>query len=99
VKKRYDLVLILAVAALAGCAFNAPLLVEKTRTASGTNSTETVRALRIPSIAVWPATSTIESQKATLGKSFIVGTAGEKLDGGGTNVTEALKELNKLLGR
>jgi len=83
-----------------GCAINAPYLTETTTRAVGTNTVETThRAMRIPTVALWPATATLESQKAALGKTLSVGTVGERADGGGTNITQTLVELNKLLGR
>ncbi|KAB2669835.1 MAG: hypothetical protein DVB31_05455 [Verrucomicrobia bacterium] len=82
---------------LSGCALNSPTITETTR--SGTNGTETARVLRVRSWALWPATADIATQKATLGKTFSVGTTGEHLDSGGTNVTETLVQLNRLLGK
>lgn len=86
-----------AAAWLNGCALNSPTLTETTRT--GTNGTETARVLRVRSWALWPATADIANQKATIGKTWSVGTTGEHLDGGGTNVTETLVQLNRLLGK
>ena len=102
--KRFRLPFIAAAAAAlaiggCGCAMNSPRLVETTRTTSGTNVTETRRELRMPTVALWPATSTLESQRASLGKTFSVGTSGVREDGGGTNTVETLVQLNRLLGR
>lgn len=79
-----------------GCALNRPFLTETT---TGTNGVTTTRTLKVTTLALWPATTTLERQKATLGKTLGLGTEGLKEDGGGTNVVEALRAIDSILGR
>lgn len=88
------LTLILSGLLLSGCALNHPKFVLETTTKDGTTEK---RTLSINTFALWPATTDLAKQKATLTpKSFSLGTEGLKEDGGGTNVVEFVKELNKL---
>ena len=73
-----------------GCAVNRPVFSETT--ADGTR-----RELRVSSWALWPATVDLARQKASLGKTFTLGTDGLREDGGGTNVTESLRLLKAIL--
>lgn len=83
---------------LCGCAFNAPKFNETIAvTATNGVTTTTTRTLRVPSFALWPATTTIDKQRASLGKTFSLGTTGINEDGGGTNMVEALKALSELV--
>ena len=80
----------------AGCAVNRPHLTESI---TGTNGVTTVRSLKVTTFAIWPATASLEKQKATLGKTMGVGTEGLREDGGGTNVIGALQALDSILGK
>jgi hypothetical protein len=79
-----------------GCAVNRPVLTE---TVTSTNGTVTTRSMKVTTFALWPATTSLEKQRVTLGKTFGVGTEGLKEDGGGTNVVEALRSLDSILGK
>ena len=91
---------ILAIATLAclatGCAINRPVLTE---TVTGTNGVITTRQLKVTTFLVWPATQSIERQRASLGKTISVGQSGIEQEGGGTNVVEALKSIDSILGK
>ncbi len=87
--------LLLALSAT-GCAYNRPSLTE---TITGTNGIITTRTLTMRSYVVWPATSALEKQKATIGKTMGVGTEGLGQEGGGTNVVEALRAIDSILGK
>jgi hypothetical protein len=97
--KRTALVLSgLAVANLiVGCAFNRPHLVEES---TGTNGVHLRRELIVPTWALWPATTDLAKQKVSLTKGgFSVGTEGLAEQSGGTNVVEALKSIDSILGK
>lgn len=80
----------------AGCAVNRPHLTE---TVTSTNGVTTTRTLKVNTFAIWPATTSLERQKATLGKTMGLGTEGLREDGGGTNLVDALRALDSILGR
>lgn len=85
---------------LTGCALNRPRLSERITT-TGTNGVVTVneRTLKVTSVAIWPAHTELERQTASVGKILSTGTSGLSQEGGGTNVVEALKALDSILGR
>jgi hypothetical protein len=58
-----------------------------------------VLEIKTPVWALWPATTELSKQKATAGKTLALGTETLREDSGGTNVVEALKQLNDLLGK
>lgn len=89
-------VALLGVLFSAGCTVNRPHFTETT---TGTNGVITTRTLSVPTFAVWPATTALDKQRASLGKTFTLGTEGLREDGGGTNVVEALRALDSILGR
>ena len=84
------------VALFSSCAYNRPLFTESI---VSTNGTITTRNLSVRTFALWPATTQVEKQKATLGKTFSLGTTGLNEDSGGTNVVEALKAIDSILGK
>lgn len=80
----------------AGCAYNRPVMRMETRATNGVVSlTET----SVRTFALWPATSTVDAQKVANGKTQTVGTTGLEQQGGGTNLVEALKALDSILGK
>jgi hypothetical protein len=82
---------------LCGCAFNRPHFRE---TVTSTNGTVTVRELTVPTWALWPATASLDRQRASLGRTFSLGQSGLEQDGGGsTNALETLKALDAILGK
>jgi len=72
-------------------------LYERTFDTNGLIVTE--RRLTMRSYVVWPASSSLETQRASLGKTLSVGTAGLGQEGGGTNVVAALREINSILDK
>lgn len=81
----------------AGCAYNRPVLRTETRT---TNGAVTLSETSVRTFALWPATTTVERQRVTNGRaSQSVGTEGIEQSGGGTNLVEALKALDSILGK
>lgn len=82
--------------ALCGCAFNRPNYSE---TSTSTNGTVTVKRLSVPTWALWPATTSMEKQRVSIGKTMSVGTVGLQEDSGGTNVIEALRAIDSIVGR
>jgi hypothetical protein len=90
------ILLLAAVLTCAGCAFNRPHLTE---TIISPDGTKTVRELIVPSWVLWPATSSLEKQRVSLGKTFSVGTSGLEQESGGTNVVEALRAIDSILGK
>lgn len=90
--KRLALALVALV--LAGCAVNRPEFVERT---TGTNGVVNERRLVVSTWAFWPASQSLAAQRASLGKTFSLGTTDAAQDGGSTNVTETLNALTRLL--
>lgn len=86
----------LALLLTAGCAYNRPSIRTESR---GTNGIVTVSETSARTFAVWPATSTVERQKLSNGKTHSIGTDGLDQQGGGTNLVEALKALDSILGK
>ena len=80
----------------AGCAYNRPTIRTETRTTNGFVSLSETSAR---TFAVWPATSTVDRQRLSNGKTQSVGTEGLAQEGGGTNLVEALKALDSILGK
>jgi hypothetical protein len=81
---------------LTGCAVNRPVLTERV---IATNGVITERTLTMTSFVIWPATSSLDKQRASIGKTMSAGTSGLMEEGGGTNVVEALRELNSMVGK
>ena len=80
----------------AGCAYNRPTIRTESR---ATNGTVTISETSARTFAVWPATSTVDRQKLSNGKTQSIGTDGLDQQGGGTNLVEALKALDSILGK
>lgn len=97
-KNRLALLTALAAACslFAGCAVNRPEFVEKT---TSTNGVVMERRLVVSTWTLWPATSEIGKQRASLGRTFSLGQTEVEQSGGGTNVVEALKAIDSILGR
>ena len=72
-----------------GCAFNK---VESSST-QGTNIT----TIKVRTYAFWPATSTLDKQKISAGKTLSVGTEGLVQEGGGTNIANTISALTDLI--
>jgi hypothetical protein len=87
---------ILVVLLTAGCAYNRPTMRTETR---GTNGTVTLSETSARTFALWPATSTVERQKLSNGKTQSIGTDGIDQQGGGTNLVEALRSIDSILGK
>ncbi len=84
----------LAFLAMTGCAVNSPVLTE---TIGTTNGIVTTKSLRMTSFAVWPATTTVDKQRGSVGKTLSVGTEGAELETSNTNAAATLRELRLLL--
>lgn len=82
------------IASFTGCAVNRPVLTETTTT---TNGVTTTKSLRMTSFALWPATTTIDKQRGSVGKTLSVGTEGAELETSNTNAAATLRELRLLL--
>ncbi len=78
----------------AGCAVNSPVLTE---TIGTTNGIVTTKSLRMTSFAIWPATTTVDKQRGSVGKTLSVGTEGAELETSNTNAAATLRELRLLL--
>ena len=81
---------------LCGCVVNRPVVYERTYDINGLTSE---RELRINSFALWPATQSLDKQRVSLGKTFSVGQSGMEQEGGGTNIIEALRAIDSILGK
>lgn len=87
--------LVIALAIIAtGCAVNRPVLNE---TVTTTNGIITTKSLRMTSFAIWPATTTVDKQRGSVGKTLSVGTEGAELETSNTNAAATLRELRLLL--
>lgn len=83
-----------------GCAVSNPQFLERTETRQ-TNGVVVVseKSLRIPQISTWPATQTIEKQKATLGKtSFSFGSQGLEQETTSTNAVDFIRAAGEGFG-
>jgi hypothetical protein len=80
----------------AGCAVNRPEFLERT---TGTNGVTSERRLTVSTWSLWPASTDLAKQKASLGKTFTLGTSELGQDSGGTNVVETLRALDSILGK
>jgi hypothetical protein len=81
---------------LTGCALNRPLLTETIVT---TNGVITTRSLRMSSFVLWPATTSLDKQRASIGKTLSAGTTGLEESSGGTNLVDVLRVLDSMLGK
>ena len=79
-----------------GCAVNRPEFIERT---TGTNGVTSERRLTVSTWSLWPASTDLAKQKANLGRTFTLGTSELGQDSGGTNVVDALREINGILGK
>ena len=79
-----------------GCAVNRPEFLERT---TGTNGLVTERRLTVATWSLWPASTDLAKQRASLGKTMTLGTSDLGQDGGGTNMVEALRALDSILGK
>jgi hypothetical protein len=87
------IILFLAIIAC-GCAVNRPVLKETTTT---TNGIVTVKELRMTTFAIWPATTTFEKQRGSVGKTLTVGTEQLEQETSSTNAAATLRELRMLI--
>jgi hypothetical protein len=79
-----------------GCVMSYPSARETTTL---TNGTVIVREIKLTTWAGWPASQNIEKQHASIGKTVSVGSTGLEQESGGTNVVDALKYINDILGK
>lgn len=92
-------ILLIAIAAFTGCALNRPRLVEETETPSTNGVAKVRRELKVTSFVMWPAKEEVSNQRASLGKTMTTGVGSLSQEGGGTNVVEALKSIDSILGK
>lgn len=90
-------ILALFVGFVSGCAFNRPNYSETI--INPTNGVTTIRRLSVPTWALWPATTELGKQRVSIGKTISVGTFQLTEDGGATNMVEALKAIDSILGK
>jgi hypothetical protein len=86
------LLLLCCACCCAGCVVSRARLTETT--ADGTQ-----RELRLNNYAGWPATQTLDKQRASIGKTLSAGNSGLEQGTGSTNVVEALKALDSILSK
>lgn len=89
-------IIALIAAALCGCAVNRPIITERTIEPGGA---VTEKTLKLMSFAIWPATQTIDKQRMSLGKTFSVGQSQFEQETSGTNIVEALRAIDSILGK
>ena len=82
-----------ALVILSGCAWNRPTFSERT---IATNGVVTERTLRITTFALWPATTSLDKQRASMGKTWSMGQSGVNEDLGSTNITATIDALIRL---
>jgi hypothetical protein len=90
------ILLLLATACLSGCVISRPYIKETTTTPDGSII---VREMRLTSFAIWPASQSVDKQRASVGKTWSLGAVGIEQEGGGTNVVEALRAIDSILGK
>lgn len=79
-----------------GCAITRPHVVETTTTTNGVISR---RELWLSSFAVWPGSQLIAKERASAGKTLSAGFTDAQQEGGGTNLVDALKAIDSILGK
>jgi len=90
-------VLVIAIAA-SGCVLNRPRLTE--RTVNPTNGVISEKSMKVTSFVLWPAKESVSNQKASISaKTMSTGVDSLAQEGGGTNVVDALKALDSILGK
>jgi hypothetical protein len=98
--KSRKLLTVMALALATGCALNRPKLEETTTTTDKAgNVVVQRRSLKVTSYAFWPAQTEVSKQTASVGKTLSTGVAGLREETGGTNVVEALKSIDSILGK
>ena len=90
------LLLLLVVACLSGCVISRPYIKETTTTPDGSII---VREMRLTSFAIWPASQSVDKQRASVGKTWSLGAAGIDQESGGTNVVDALRAIDSILSK
>lgn len=78
-----------------GCSISDPKFHERTVT---TNGVVSERSLRIPQWSLWPATQSVEKQKATLGKTFSFGSQGLEQETTSTNAVDFIRAAGEGFG-
>ena len=91
--KKY--IISLSVICLCGCSFNHLRLSETTT--NPTNGLATTRSMDINTQNLWPARSTLDKQRASLGKTMSAGTSGLDQDSGGTNIASTIEAITHLM--
>jgi len=86
--------LLLAMACVCGCVISRPYIKETT-----SPDGVVVREMRLTSFAIWPASQTIDKQRASVGKTWSLGAAGIEQESGGSNVVEALRAIDSILSK
>jgi len=79
-----------------GCALTRPHVIA---IETGTNGVVSRREIWLPAFVVWPATQSIEKQRGSIGRTLNAGFSDAAQEGGGTNVVEALRALDSILGK
>ena len=80
-----------------GCVLNRPKLTERT---VGTNGVVSEKSMKVTSFVMWPATERVANQRASISaKTMSTGVGSLEQEGGGTNMVEALKSLDSILGK
>jgi hypothetical protein len=81
---------------LSGCAMTRPHVLEMV---TSTNGVVTRREIWLPAFVIWPGTQVIEKQRGSIGKTISAGVVAAEQDSGGTNVVDALKYIDSILGK
>lgn len=84
-----------------GCVLNRPRLSER-NTTTLTNGVVIAneKNMKVTSFVLWPAKETVANQKASISaKTMSTGVDSLQQEGGGTNVVDALKEINSILSK
>ncbi len=85
-------VVVAAAFLLSACALNRPRY-EEWDAVTGKRT----KRLSVPSVAIWPGTTSLEKQRVSVGKTMVIGTQGLTEDSGSTNIAATIEALTKLL--
>ena len=88
--------LLLAGLLWSGCAVTRPFAESTTTT---TNGVVTHRLIKSTSFAFWPATQTLGKENISSGEKLGINESGLRQESGSTNVVEALRALDSILGK
>lgn len=81
---------------LTGCVMSRPYAKETTM---NTNGIVFTKELKLTTFAIWPGTQLVDKQRGSIGKTLSLGQSGIEQESNSTNLIEALKVIDSILGK